>query len=373
VALITPLRDGMNLVAKEYIASCLDKGVLVLSELTGAASELNEAILVNPTDSTEVAAAINAALIMPLVEQRSRLSYMQRRLAGYDVEKWINEFLGVVGTAKEEQEKQKVNLLDRNVATKIGQQYAAAGKRCILLDYDGTLAPYHKTPSLALPGAELLQLLQTLCSDAKNDVVIISGRDADTLEKWLGNLPLSLVAEHGASIRYKGSQWQQQVTVSPEWKDQIRPLLELFVTRCVGSAVEEKKNTIAWHYRNTHPDLGFVRSRELRNSLLQLTTNTPLQVVDGNKVLEVRLVGIDKGTTAQKIIDSFKPEFTLCIGDDTTDEDMFRVLRDKGHTIKIGRGNTAAEFTIPAQGQVVPFLQNLLRQQTDRVEASSFS
>jgi trehalose 6-phosphate synthase/phosphatase len=161
--------------------------------------------------------------------------------------------------------------------------------------------------------------------------------------------------------------------VSPEWKDQIRPLLELFVTRCVGSAVEEKKNTIAWHYRNTHPDLGFVRSRELRNSLLQLTANTPLQVVDGNKVLEVRLVGIDKGTTAQKIIDAFKPDFTLCIGDDTTDEDMFRVLRDKGHTIKIGRGNTAAEFTLPAQGQVVPFLQNLLSPQTNRVQASSFS
>ncbi len=370
VALITPLRDGMNLVAKEYIASCLDKGVLVLSELTGAASELNEAILVNPTDSTEVAAAINTALNMPPLEQRSRLSYMQRRLAGYDVEKWMTDFLSVVSTAKEEQERQKVNILDARVARQIGDEYGRTGKRCILLDYDGTLAPYHKIPAQASPNPELLRLLEMLCSDSKNKVVIISGRDADTLEKWLGYLPLSLVAEHGASIRYTGGSWQPQVTVSPEWKDQIRPLLELFVTRCVGSAIEEKKNTLAWHYRNTHPDLGFVRSRELRNSLLQLTTNTPLQVVDGNKVLEVRLVGIDKGTTAQKIIDSFTPDFILCVGDDTTDEDMFRVLRDRGHTVKVGRGNTAAEYTMPAQGQVIPFLRSLLQGQEEPEEAS---
>ena len=63
-ALITPLRDGMNLVAKEYIASCIDKGVLILSELTGAASELSEAVLVNPTDVEEVADGIATALAM---------------------------------------------------------------------------------------------------------------------------------------------------------------------------------------------------------------------------------------------------------------------------------------------------------------------
>jgi trehalose 6-phosphate synthase/phosphatase len=121
-------------------------------------------------------------------------------------------------------------------------------------------------------------------------------------------------------------------------------------------------NTLAWHYRNTHPDLGFIRSRELRNSLLQLITNTPLQVIDGNKVLEVRLSGIDKGVTAQKIVSHFAPEFILCIGDDTTDEDMFKVLRDKAYTIRIGRGNTAAEYTIMSQGEVIPFLKNILLQ-----------
>jgi trehalose 6-phosphate synthase/phosphatase len=169
-----------------------------------------------------------------------------------------------------------------------------------------------------------------------------------------------MVAEHGACIKYKGGDWVQQVSVSPGWKEQIRPLLELFVTRCVGSFIEEKKNTLAWHYRNTHPDLGFIRSRELRNSLQQLTTNTPLQVIDGNKVLEVRLMGIDKGATAKKMFDHFSPDFTLCIGDDTTDEDMFKVLREVAYTIKIGSGNTAAKYTMLSQNHVLPFLRKFV-------------
>ncbi len=363
VALITPLRDGMNLVAKEYIASCLDKGVLILSELTGAASELNEAIQVNPSDTGEVADAIASALNMPLIEQRSRLSYMQRRLAEYDVVKWINDFLNVLHLTKIEQEKQKVNVLDKETIQQMQIEFSQAEKRCILLDYDGTLAPYQKIPNLAIPGEDLLQLLANLSNDEANEIIIISGRDSETLEKWMGHLPLSLIAEHGASIKYKGQNWQQQVSISPEWKDQIRPLLELFVTRCVGSFVEEKTNTLAWHYRNTHPDLGFIRSRELRNSLLQLITNTPLQVIDGNKVLEVRLTGIDKGVTAQKIVGHYSPQFTLCIGDDTTDEDMFKVLRDKAYTIRIGRGNTAANYTILSQVEVAPFLKKVLLQE----------
>jgi len=356
-ALITPLRDGMNLVAKEYVASCIDKGVLILSELTGAASELNEAILVNPTDSSEVADAINTALTMPLTEQRSRLSYMQRRIAEYNVVKWINDFLDVLQDTKCEQHKQMVNLLNSATIEDIIEDYNNKEKRCILLDYDGTLAPYKKLPSLAVPEAGLLELLKELSDDSRNEVVIISGRDADTLGKWMGNLPLTLVAEHGACIRYHGQDWEQQVSVSPEWKEEIRPLMELFVSRCVGSFIEEKKNTLAWHYRNTHPDLGFIRSRELRNSLLQLITNTPLQVIDGNKVLEVRLIGIDKGATAQKLMMHFNPDFTLCIGDDATDEDMFRALRDNGYTIKVGSGNTAAKYTLPSQLQVLPLLR----------------
>jgi len=362
VALITPLRDGMNLVAKEYIASCIDKGVLILSELTGAASELGEAIMVNPTDVEEVADSISDALTMHLIEQRSRLSYMQRRIADYNVFKWINEFLGCLQETKEEQEGMKINLLKEDSARKMAGDYSKAQRRCILLDYDGTLSPIQRMPSMAAPTDELIELLAQLCKDEKNDVVIISGRDAQTLEQWLGKLPVSLVAEHGAAIKRKGEEWKEQASMASEWKDKIRPMMQLFVDRCAGSFIEEKKSTLAWHYRNTHPDLGFNRSRELRNNLLQLTGNTPLQVIDGNKVLEVRLIGVDKGTTALNMVRQLNPEFVLCIGDDTTDEDMFRSISDeKGYTIKVGRGNTAAEYTILSQKDVLPFLKRFLQ------------
>jgi trehalose 6-phosphate synthase/phosphatase len=360
VALITPLRDGMNLVSKEYIASCIDKGVLILSELTGAASELNEAILVNPTDTDEVADAIYAAFTMPLVEQRSRLSYMQRRIAEYDVRKWINDFMDQLVITKKDQEILKVNILKEEHIRQILTDYNKAGKRCILLDYDGTLAPYQKLPSLATPSEELIQLLGQLTNEPSNEIIIISGRDIKTLEKWLGRLPLNMIAEHGASIKYREGEWKELVSINTEWKDQVRPIMELFVDRCAGSFIEEKKTTVAWHYRNTNPELGFMRSRELRNSLLQLTANTSLQVVDGNKVLEVRMAGVDKGAAALHMLENIQPDFTLCIGDDVTDEDMFKALRGRAYTIKIGRANTAAQYTILSQRDVFPFLRRFI-------------
>lgn len=361
VALITPLRDGMNLVAKEYVASCTNQsGVLILSELTGAASELNEALLVNPTDTSEVANAIVHSLTMPVFEQKQRMALMQKRLKDYDVMRWVNDFLDQLANTKAEQRKLKIKIMNDKVTERILDEYSKAKKRVILLDYDGTLTAFTRIPADAVPSAELLQLLARISEDNKNELVIISGRDSNTLQQWLGHLPVNLVAEHGAALRYSGGHWETQTTSTNAWKEQIRPIMQLFVTRCAGSFVEEKENTLAWHYRNTHPDLGFTRSRELMNTLLQLITNTSLQVIDGNKVLEVRLAGVDKGATAVKLLDRFNPDFTLCLGDDVTDEDMFRALEKKGYTIKIGSGATAAQYNILLQQDVLPFLEKFV-------------
>lgn len=360
VALITPLRDGMNLVAKEYVASCKNGGVLILSELTGAASELNEACHVNPTDAEEMADTINSALKMPLEDQKQRMQAMQKRLSDYNVVQWVNDFLDQLSKIKKEQSHLKVKQVDRSAVEKLRQDYKKAQKRCILLDYDGTLAPLKKTPSEAAPIPEVLDFLKQLSADAKNEVVIISGRDADTLQKWLGHLQLNFIAEHGSAMRYKGGEWKLQSMASNSWKDEIRPMLESYVRRCAGSFLEEKQSSLSWHYRNTHPGLGFIRSRELVNNLSQLTTNSPVQVVDGNKVIEVRLTGMDKGVTALKVIDKFMPDFTLCIGDDTTDEDMFKALEGKAYTIKVGNGATAAHYNIQTQAEVLPLLKKVM-------------
>ena len=360
VALITPLRDGMNLVAKEYVASSTNgKGVLILSELAGAASELSEAILVNPTDTEDVASAITRALAMPLYEQRNRISLMQRRLQEYDVIKWVNDFMEQLTQVKQEQQKQKVKLLDEKTTAGIRRHYQRTKNRCLLLDYDGTLVPFTRLPSEAAPDNSVKDLLMRLSSDPKNQVVVISGRDVSSLDRWLGAMPITLVAEHGASFKKKNGAWQQLVSVSDLWKDEIRRVMQLFVIRCAGSFIEEKTNTIAWHYRNTQTGLGFSRSRELLNTLSQLIQNTTLQVIDGNKVVEVRISGFDKGATALKIINETDPDFVLCMGDDTTDEDMFKALEGEAYTIKVSNGASAAHYTILSQQQVLPLL-NLL-------------
>ena len=365
VALITPLRDGMNLVAKEYVASSTGgRGVLILSELAGAASELSEAILVNPTDTSDVASSITRALAMPLYEQRNRIGLMQRRLQEYDVFKWVNDFMDQLIQVKQEQHKQKVKLMDDKTMDGIQRHYHGAKNRLLLLDYDGTLVPFSRIPSEAAPDNAVRDLLSRLAADPKNHVVIISGRDVTSLDRWLGQLPVTLVAEHGASFKMRNAGWQQLVSVSDLWKDEIRRIMQLFVLRCAGSFVEEKTNTIAWHYRNTQTGLGFSRSRELLNTLSQLIQNTTLQVIDGNKVVEVRIGGFDKGATALKIINEMDPDFVLCMGDDTTDEDMFKALEGEAYTIKVNNGASSAQYTILSQQQVLPLLQSLLQPST---------
>lgn len=359
VALITPLRDGMNLVAKEYVAASSGRGVLILSELAGAASELSEAILVNPTDTADVASSITRALAMPLYEQRNRISLMQRRLQEYDVFKWVNDFMDQLAQVKQEQQKQAVKLLDEKAIAVIRRRYEKARNRCLLLDYDGTLVPFSRLPSEAAPDNAVRDLLLRLSSDSRNHVVVISGRDLSSLDRWLGELPITLVAEHGASFKMRNGAWQQMVSVSDLWKEEIRRVMQLFVLRCAGSFVEEKTNTIAWHYRNTQAGLGFSRSRELLNTLGQLSQNTTLQVIDGNKVIEVRIAGFDKGATALKIVGESDPDFVLCMGDDTTDEDMFKALEGEAYTIKVNNGATAAQYTILSQQEVLPLLNTI--------------
>ncbi|MDO6431434.1 bifunctional alpha,alpha-trehalose-phosphate synthase (UDP-forming)/trehalose-phosphatase [Flavitalea sp. BT771] len=360
VALITPLRDGMNLVAKEYVASCTSgRGVLILSELAGAVSELSEAILVNPTDTADVASSITRALAMPLYEQRNRLALMQRRLQEYDVIKWVNDFMDQLTQVKQEQQKQKVKILDDKALAAIRKHYGNSKNRCLLLDYDGTLVPFTRLPSEASPDNAVKEMLARLTGDPRNHVIVISGRDVSSLDRWLGALPVTLVAEHGASFKMRNSGWQQMVSVSDMWKEEIRRVMQLFVIRCAGSFIEEKTNTIAWHYRNTQTGLGFSRSRELLNTLSQLIQNTTLQVIDGNKVVEVRIAGFDKGATALKIVNESDPDFVLCIGDDTTDEDMFKALEGEAYTIKVNNGASAAQYTILSQTQVLPLLNML--------------
>ncbi|HTF22057.1 MAG TPA: trehalose-phosphatase, partial [Chryseolinea sp.] len=209
------------------------------------------------------------------------------------------------------------------------------------------------------PDPELLALLKKLGSSDNTSLTIISGRDAESLEEWFGDMPIHLVAEHGATIRRIGKPWTSAKVIDQSWKPILRPTLEMFVKRCPRSFLEEKNHTLAWHYRNVDPELGFLRSRELLDSLFHLVRNGQLQVIDGNKVIEIRIAGIDKGLAARRIIERTESDFILVVGDDKTDEDMFKAMANQAITIKVGSSHSAAQYSLPHHSEVIRLLMEL--------------
>ncbi|MFZ9954860.1 MAG: bifunctional alpha,alpha-trehalose-phosphate synthase (UDP-forming)/trehalose-phosphatase [Flavobacteriales bacterium] len=361
VALITPVRDGMNLVSKEFIASRTDKkGVLILSETAGAASELGEAILVNPTDRKEIADSIHLALTMPVNEQVARNEVMQNRIKSYDVMKWAEDFITQLIQQKNMQKKLNVKEITPLIEIDLQQKYCVSRKRLFLLDYDGTLSPLAKLPHLAAPNEDILNLLLMLSSDIRNEVVVISGRGMEVLEKWFANIPISLVAEHGAFIKHFGESWKQTIPVKVEWKEAVQSIFNLYTERCAGTFTEEKTLSLAWHYRNAEAELGFLRSRELINSLMELSTHLDFQIIEGNKVIEVRARGIDKGMAANLWLNNNSYDFIMAVGDDKTDEDMFKVIPANQYSIKVGLMQSDAKYNLKQQKNVIELLLKLL-------------
>jgi trehalose 6-phosphate synthase/phosphatase len=362
VALITPLRDGMNLVAKEYVASrSRGDGVLILSELAGAANELGEAMLVNPTDRDEVARSIERSLKVSPEDQTKCMTLMRERLKEKNVLAWVHNFMEDLRLIKLRQQDVKAREVSSRVEQEIIQAFHSAPRRLLLLDYDGTLTPIRRKPSHSTPTGEVIGLLRDLTQQAGTEVVIISGRTYHELEDWLGYLPLHIVAEHGASLRLKGQQWEHHTDMDHSWKDLIRNTFELYASRSPGSFVEEKLYTMAWHYREMEPALGFTRSRELLDNLHHMIRNSRLNVLDGNKVIEVRAAGIDKGAATRKMMQLMPSDFIFAVGDDQTDEDIFHVLNGKAYSIRIGQDLTAARYRATSQQQVFELLMQMSR------------
>jgi len=361
VALVTPIRDGMNLVAKEFVASRSDKrGVLILSEGAGAAHELGEALIVNPTDRQEIANAIYSALNMPVKEQMTRNTFMQRRLGNYDVVKWADEFLVALREARQEQEELKVKILHTEDEKRLQNQYSDADKRLILLDYDGTLAPIERYPHLATPKTDTLSLLKRLSADERNTVVITSGRNREELNEWFGDFNVDLIAEHGAYSRHAGKDWELVPHLTSDWKSMILQVMNVYADRCPGSFVEEKELSVAWHFRNADHELGFMRSRELHNRLTELGSHFGFQVMEGRKLIEARPRGVDKGQSALRWINSRNWNLILAIGDDRTDEDLFKVMPEGAYSIRVGLIQSSAKYNLNGQRDVIRLLNGLM-------------
>lgn len=361
VCLVTPLRDGMNLIAKEYVACRGDTGgVLILSEMAGASKELGEAVIVNPNSVLEMGNALKTALTMPESEQKERIGAMQERLKRYDVVRWAEDFVERLKETRQIQEDMHAKRLSEVMRSKLITDYRGSSRALFLLDYDGTLMPIVDRPEDAGPDHGLLALIARLSENSKNDVVIISGRDKSTLQEWLGDLAVGLVSEHGAWIRKKGDKWRTIEPLSSDWKSLIRPILELYVVRTPGSFIEEKELSLAWHYRKTDPSTGIFRAGELIDNLVGLTSNLGLQVMSGDKVVEVKVSGVSKERAALQWISRDDWDFIIAVGDDRTDEDLFAALPEDAYSIKVGLGASKARYNLDSPGDVLLLLGELI-------------
>lgn len=366
VGFVSPLRDGMNLVAKEYVA-CHggESGVLVLSQFAGAAAELGEALRVNPWDIDGTAQALKRALEMGAQEQRKRMSAMFTRVEANNVHRWARRALRSIQQPIQPPAMTAERFDPEDLAAEIRPRFKSAARPILLLDYDGTLREFTMRPEDARPTSTILRILQRLVGyrAPRTSVVIISGRDPKTLSEWFAQLPVSLVAEHGAWTRLDPeTPWRLAGSLAEaDWKQNLLPILNEYVQRTPGSTVEEKTAALVWHYRGADQDLGRWQARELSSHLSEYLASQPVEVLEGNKIVEVRQQGVTKGTAFEYIADTMGPfDFELAMGDDTTDEDLFAALDDNAYTIHVGDTPSSAKMSLSSPASARSLLRALL-------------
>ena len=371
VALITPLRDGMNLVSKEFVASRADgDGVLVLSEFAGAAAELSGALLVNPYDLDQVADALHTALTMPPRDRRARMRNLRRRVRWHDVHRWAQEFLAAVtapdhpGAGSNPPDLRKLTAPEAIVDELLTPFPPAI---TIIVDYDGTLVPFAQRPEDGAPDEELLHLLLALQGLPDVDVHVISGRRQDDLAHWLGHLSIGLHAEHGRVSRDPGPMtWPGAPSDRPEWMPAVRALMEARAARMPSSFVEEKAYALAWHYRMVPEPEGSRGAAALRRELAAVLRGTAAQVIAGHRLIEVREQSANKGIVVQALAAAHPASRLFVAGDDVTDEDMFVSAPADAVTVKIGPGRTHARFQLAGPEQLRSVLRAIAQRLSEQ-------
>ena len=253
---------------------------------------------------------------------------------------------------KQKQKELGTKIIDENIISSLRNSYRETKDRLIFLDYDGTLIPFQTNPNEAKPDKNLYSIVNSLCDDPHNKLVIISGRERKFLARWFKGIHLDIIAEHGVWLKNYNTEWETLTKLDNLWKDEIRPVVEFYVDRTPGSFIEEKDYSMVWHFRKVETGLGELRSRELTSHLHYLARDRNLKVFEGNMVVEIKSTEVNKGTAAAQWIKKHNPDFILAIGDDWTDEDTFSVIPDSGFTIKVGGGVSKAKFSVPGYKDV---------------------
>jgi len=333
IGLITSVRDGMNTTSMEYVICQKDNhGPLILSEFSGTSGSLTGAMHINPWDLGGVADAINDALQLDDKQLKIKHTTLYNHVVSNNVQAWTNNFLKKLMT--------NLSSFDQSFATpaldraKLLFQYRQAKKRLFMFDYDGTLTPIVKDPQAAIPSDRVIRTLKTLASDPNNSVWIISGRDQAFLDEWMGHITeLGLSAEHGSFMRNPRSEDWENLTEKEDmsWQAEVIDVFQHYTDKTQGSFIERKKIALTWHYRRADPEYGAFQARECQKHLESTVAKKyDVEVMTGKANLEVRPRFVNKGEIAKRLVLEYgeqPPELVLCLGDDFTDEDMFRSLR----------------------------------------------
>jgi trehalose 6-phosphate synthase/phosphatase len=358
VALVTPLRDGMNLVAKEYVAcQTREPGVLILSRLAGAAETMPEALLVNPYNTDAVAAAIHTALQMSLPERTERMSALRRREGVRDVHAWVDGFLA--------RARAPIAPIRAPRPDDFGTWLGAAidGKRVALfVDFDGTLAEIVSHPTRARLGAGMRGALRACMARSDTDVAIVSGRALADVRTLVGEPDVMIVGNHGLEI--EGGRLAP--FVHPDislFRARIEKAAKLLEQLCGdGSWVEQKGATLTLHYRNAAP----AEQKRMVQRARALARRHGLSPRDALFAVEIRPpTAWDKGSAVLHVLRSLHgPAWSESVepiyaGDDETDEDAFRALQGLGVTFRVGGAerSTLAMHRLPNVAAVETLLR----------------
>jgi trehalose 6-phosphate synthase/phosphatase len=337
VGLITSVRDGMNTTSLEYVICQKDNhGPLILSEFSGTAASLANAIHINPWDLGKVAQSLDKALNMSAKEKKADHDRLYDYVTSHNVAAWTNNYLKrLLTNLTSFSQSDLTPVLDRK---KLISRYHSSSKRLFMFDYDGTLTPIVKDPNAAIPTDRVLRTLKALAADPRNNVWIISGRDASFLEEWMGHISeLGLSAEHGCFLRRPNTEDWENLTTSMDmaWQDEVFKVFSHYTERTPGSWIERKRVALTWHYRQVDPDFGAHQAHECKKVLEDgVSKKWEVEVMSGKANLEVRPTFVNKGFIANRLVEEYgfreggePPGFVLCLGDDATDECKWQPLQ----------------------------------------------
>ncbi|KAF7112679.1 hypothetical protein RHSIM_RhsimUnG0206600 [Rhododendron simsii] len=382
VALVTSLRDGMNLVSYEFVA-CQDskKGVLILSEFAGAAQSLGAgAILVNPWNITEVAASIGQALNMSAEEREKRHWHNFVHVTTHTAQEWAETFVSELNDTVVEAQlriRQVPPSLPVNDAT---EHYLQSNNRLLILGFNATLTEPVDTPGrrggdqiremdLKLH-PELKETLTALCSDPKTTIVVLSGSGRSVLDDNFGQYNMWLAAENGMFLRFTKGDWMTTMPehLNMEWVDSVKHVFEYFTERTPRSHFEPRETSLVWNYKYADLEFGKLQARDMLQHLWTgPISNASVDVVQGSRSVEVRAVGVTKGAAIDRILGeivhskfiSTPIDYVLCIGHFLgKDEDVYTFFEPELPSDTLGAASrTKVTDTIKLPGERRPPLK----------------